>query len=240
MKQVLVRSTTKILISGLLVIIGIIQPLSIFALENPTGQTEMSPAQQDAGPRKSGKRKSTNNTLTQVQFGRLFTSPQERALLDLQRQQHGFSKPTIITDISADPADTNAASMSAQPQNYRLSGILLRADGRQQVWINGKLQPVQKQRGVSSNQKNSLPSSATLRVPVKQQDQSVQLKPGQVWSPNNRKTTESYLLPVSRPPEPVKKPIDKKEMPQEKPAAQSSSESVEKIEAAPESHKAAP
>ncbi len=239
MKQVLVRSTTKILISGLLVITGIIQPLSIFALENPAGQTEILPAQQDAVQRKSGKRNSTNKTLTQVQFGRLFTSPQERALLDLQRQQHGFSKP-IITDISADPADTNAASMPAQPQTYRLSGILLRADGRQQVWINGKLQPVQKQRGVSSNQKNSLPSSATLRVPVKQHDQSVQLKPGQVWSPNNRKTTESYLLPVSRPPEPVKKTIEKKEAPQEKPAAQSSSESVEKIEAAPEAPKAAP
>lgn len=239
MKLSLATFMTTRFITVLVLITGMLQPLSVFAIDNPDSETEVTYAQHDATQRKSAKRNSTSKAINTAQFGRLFTSPQERARLDLQRQQHGFSKP-IITDISADHTDTNAASMPAQPQSYRLSGILLRADGQQQVWINGKLQPLQKQRGVSSNQKNSMPSSATLRVPVKQQDQSVQLKPGQVWSHNNHKTTESYLLPVSRPPEPVKKPIEKKETPQEKPAAPSSPESVEKIEAAPEAPKAAP
>lgn len=233
MKIAPARVMVKKLITVLVLVAGLLQSLCIFAADNSVEHNENASTQ--------GKLNSA--AVNKAQFGRLFTTPKERALLDLQRQQNGFSKP-IITSVEVDAKGSDAAPVEAQPQSFKLSGILLRADGQQQVWINGKLQPLQKKNGVRQSGNMVMPTSAALKIPIKKQDQYTTLKPGQVWNPNSRKTTESYLLPVSKPPQveapaEVKKPVQKKEVIQEIPAAPQNAEPVEKTEANSESTKAA-
>lgn len=159
-------------------------------------------------------------------FGRLFTTPEERKLLDSHRKKYGFLKP-IVTGVDAEAKGADITPIAAQSQSLKLSGIVLRADGQQQIWINGKLQPQQKKMNINQNTNALMPTSATLKVPIQKQSQRTILKPGQVWVPGSRTTTESYLLPESRPkkidipveqkkPFKVEKPIDDVKTPVEK------------------------
>lgn len=54
-------------------------------------------------------------------LGRLFFTPEQRALLDLQRRSGG--------------ADGLAAAMA---ESLRLDGMLTRSDGRTAIWVNGR------------------------------------------------------------------------------------------------------
>lgn len=200
------RSVKELLILPLL-IVYLWQPLHSAAANEATGQ-----------------RQTLSPDIPEGQFGRLFTTPRERALLDAQRQQHGFSEPLIT---SVEVASTSDIAPVDTQQSIKLSGILLRADGQQQIWINGKLQPQQKKINIKQNTKAVMPTSATLKVPIQKQNQHTTLKPGQVWVLGSRKTTESYLLPESRPkkidvpvevkkPAKVEKPIDEVSTPVEK------------------------
>lgn len=218
--------SVKKLVSGIFFVVGFFHSVCVFSAAESAAHNNNAITQRELD----------NATANNAPFGRIFTTPAARARLDLLRQQQGFSKP-IITSLEVDTKDI--ASPVAQPQSFKLSGIMLRADGQQQVWINGKLQPQQQTRGANSSNKMVMPTSAALRVPIKKQDQSVTLKPGQVWNPHSRKTTESYLLPANKPPQievpaDVKKSVQKKAIIPEKPAA----EPVEKTEVAPESTKA--
>lgn len=139
-------------------------------------------------------------------FGRLFTTPQERTILDRRRQQPGSAAASkdngdavANKEALARPAD-NAAAVSTPAQPLKLSGIVIRADGMQQLWVNGKLQPPQKKSAGEQRYPGESSSSASLRVPVKQQNHITTLKPGQVWSPGSETITESYQQPPIQPP----------------------------------------
>lgn len=128
-----------------------------------------------------------------AQFGRLFTTPAERQRLDAQRQKYGFSTPAITTIDTDSKSDV---SIEPASQSVKFSGLLLRADGQQQVWINGKLQPQKARNYAPIN--TAVPASA-IKVPIYKQNRSLSLKPGQVWIPDNRNIIESYLLPANQP-----------------------------------------
>jgi hypothetical protein len=144
-------------------------------------------------------------------FSRLFTQADERKRLDERRAAYGFSSAEDNSDKKVEvqqDASSNHVAYVARPLIF--SGIIMRADGKQQIWVNG-----QQQLGVDTLKnninKNLLPmssrnqgyqpanlqknSSANLKIPFLTQQQYRLLKPGQVWIPNSKKTTEAYLLP---------------------------------------------
>ena len=119
------------------------------------------------------------------ELGRLFFSPEQRAMLDLSR-------------------NTRASAGQAVGDGYdgvTLSGIVTRNDGRRMVWINGQPQLVAP--GGSA-------SSATIRLPGG--EGKVRLKVGQTLDPASGKVEEGYRRPppvASPDPVPVAAPARK-------------------------------
>lgn len=101
-------------------------------------------------------------------LGRLFTSPEERRVLDAGKT------PQTRAD---DPA---AAVSAAGPARVVLNGVLKRSYGPDVVWINGRPAggndvPLKVHRGPDSQNTVTLLDTADGR--------SVKLKPGQSWTP---------------------------------------------------------
>jgi hypothetical protein len=107
-------------------------------------------------------------------LGRLFFTPEQRAMLDLARR----TQATAVQDDTASDGVT-------------LSGIVTRSDGRRTVWINGRPQPA----GVATGRS---PSSASIPLPGG--GGQVRLRVGQTLDPTSGKVEEGYRRP--RPPAP--------------------------------------
>ncbi len=102
-------------------------------------------------------------------LGRLFFTPEQRAMLDLARR-----------------TQATGAQTDAPTDGVTLSGIVTRSDGRQTVWINGRLQPA----GVATSR---TPASASIRLPGGAGQ--VRLRVGQTLDPTSGKVEEGYRRP---------------------------------------------
>lgn len=120
-------------------------------------------------------------------FGRLFTLPQQRQFLDNQRGPAGKRKPVEIIANTQVPASSKT---EVKPE-VKLSGILLREDGRNMVWVNGQseLSPHK-----DDKVKAYKPKPGSLSVSVYSQQRSARLKPGQVWLLDERRVEEAYKV----------------------------------------------
>ncbi|HEY6528192.1 MAG TPA: hypothetical protein VIZ65_05820 [Cellvibrionaceae bacterium] len=127
-------------------------------------------------------------------FGRLFNTPEQRLQLDHLRQSGPANGGETVAD-----ADGAAQSF----ENVRLSGVIIRADGQQSLWLNGQLQQ-QSQRAPKHSILGVGQQSQTLRVRVGAPGRV--LKPGQVWQPGNKGIQEGYQLPPVRPVAPADEP----------------------------------
>lgn len=103
-------------------------------------------------------------------LGRLFFTPEQRAMLDLARRTQSTTAPS---------GDTGSDGVT-------LSGIVTRSDGRQTVWINGRPQPA----GVATSRS---PSSASIPLPGG--GGQVRLRVGQTLDPSSGKVEEGYRRP---------------------------------------------
>lgn len=103
-------------------------------------------------------------------LGRLFFTPEQRAMLDLARR----TQPTAAQGADA-PSD-----------GVTLSGIVTRSDGRQTVWINGRPQPA----GVATGR-----SPASASIPLPGGGGQVRLRVGQTLDPTSGKVEEGYRRP---------------------------------------------
>jgi hypothetical protein len=118
------------------------------------------------------------NEVDQENFDRLFTSHNERQKLDKLRQQGLLYKKSI-----SDVIDENKPLV--RNRELKVSGIVVRADGKAQVWLSG--QPLYSSLKELNTSKET---SANLRVPLA--GKSISLKPGQVLS--NGKAKEAYYF----------------------------------------------
>lgn len=100
------------------------------------------------------------------ELGRLFFTPEQRALLDLARR-----------------TQATAAQTEAPSDGVTLSGIVTRSDGRQTVWINGRPQPA----GVATGR-----SPASASIPLPGGGGQVRLRVGQTLDPTSGKVEEGY------------------------------------------------
>ena len=133
----------------------------------------------------------TANKPVDDDFGRLFTAQYERNAIDKARLSGGFvpAKVTGVNDNSTSSSDT-----FQQAQPIKVLGILLRADGKNKVWLSGASDTsnnIVNGRSIIGN----INQSANVKVGI---NNGTILKPGQVWSPLTGRQ-ESYQLPVPKP-----------------------------------------
>jgi len=127
------------------------------------------------------------------ELGRLFFTPEQRAMLDLARRTQSSAAPSA--DASSD--------------GVTLSGIVTRSDGRQTVWINGRPQPA----GAAGGR-----SSSAASIPLPGGGGQVRLRVGQTLDPASGKVEEGYRRPAKAAP-PENKPVTPAESKPAKPAA---------------------
>jgi hypothetical protein len=108
-------------------------------------------------------------------LGRLFTTPQQRHQIDAFRK--GKS--------------TGAMHDQTSPADVKIQGMVIRSDGKSTVWVNGKNTLESSKVGGVDVKLKSL-NHKTDRVTVVINKKAVRLKPGQVWSEDNGKVTDSY------------------------------------------------
>lgn len=108
-------------------------------------------------------------------LGRLFTTPQQRHKIDAFRK----GKSVGITHDQTSPADV------------KIQGMVIRSDGKNTVWVNGKSTLDSSRVGGVDVKLNSL-NHKTDKVTVVINNKVVRLKPGQVWSEDSGKVTDSY------------------------------------------------
>jgi hypothetical protein len=128
---------------------------------------------------------------SELPFGRLFTTPEQRASLDKLRKQGGLQISRLsLRNESEAPGPEQATNLA--PQEIKLAGILWRADGKHKVWLTGT--------GTNSNRSilGDAMQSANLKVPIYGVNSGAILKPGQVWVSSNHRAEEAYRLAVPK------------------------------------------
>jgi hypothetical protein len=106
--------------------------------------------------------------------GRLFFSPEQRALLDRARQQN------VRIDVSAD----NSTEI------FTLNGVVRRSDGRSTAWVNGKPLVENPQDSGFKILARKKSGAYTLKLPYA--EQALQLKVGQSEDATTGEISESY------------------------------------------------
>lgn len=112
-------------------------------------------------------------------MGRLFFSPEQRAMLDLARDRAPINS---AQDTSLAPAASGVT----------LNGVVTRSDGQSNAWVNGKMEQGVRYRGT--------PERNQVRVNLP--GGGVKLKVGQTYDPANGKVEESYQRFPPAPPAP--------------------------------------
>lgn len=117
-------------------------------------------------------------------FGRLFTTPAERANLDHMRQTRKIEPVTVDQPQEVEVAPTLPSEISVQ-------GYVKRSDGKKgTVWVNET--PMQENTGTSEVEVGSLPKGGN-QVPLKVPGTGInlKLKAGQVYDPETDEITEN-------------------------------------------------
>ncbi len=125
-----------------------------------------------------------------IAFGRLFTTPEERKALDKDRPRGGVVRAQQSGIEQHLGSDTVEGSRN-DSQPIKLAGVLLRADGQHQVWVsggNGQRENPDFAREILGD----IVRSAQVKVPLHGAGREAILKPGQVWLPNSQRVEESY------------------------------------------------
>lgn len=137
-------------------------------------------------------------------FSKLFTTPQEREYLNKIRTGEQSTTEKIIVNTNDEKKDKvldksprlpvgstiEEAQKTAQKNKaISLSGYILRADGGQQIWINGqKIKPNQSINAVVN-------ASSKTDVIIKTGDKKIPLNVGQRWQQENNTVIDVYKKP---------------------------------------------
>lgn len=128
-------------------------------------------------------------------FGRLFTSPEERRLLDGIRLNQ--SPEEALTPVSRAPVPT----ITNAPSELRFSGYIQRQDGSYAIWVNGQSE-LSKQDSPIEQAKFLKSPEATLTT----QGLQATMRPGQIWSLESNTVREGYYIERKPTQDPVTEP----------------------------------
>jgi hypothetical protein len=109
-------------------------------------------------------------------LGRLFFTPEQRALLDTARRTM--------------PMNAGSAAETPSAPDFSLKGIVTRSDGKRSIWVNGRVEQGVARPGAQDRN----------QVQIQLPSGEVKLKVGQSIDPATGQVTENYRRP---PPEPA-------------------------------------
>lgn len=128
-----------------------------------------------------------------AELGRLFTTPQERAMLDRLRQEG--PKP-IAPEVVAPRVTPEPISEMNPHQPITVNGLIRRSDGTNTIWVNGvnSLEGEYDSQGFQVDARRIRNGRVTVTVsgqPVPQ----VEMKPGQTFDPESGRVVDRYQVP---------------------------------------------
>ncbi|MEP5763834.1 MAG: hypothetical protein ABJ308_04540 [Halieaceae bacterium] len=131
-------------------------------------------------------------------FDRIFTTPQERRELDEFRRTGRSATPALAVELEQGPASAKAA------EQVRFSGYMVRSDGSQMVWVDGRSQLSTESSRNAGVVQGKIPAvtdggadAGAQSLRFKSRESEASLKPGQVWMLNEGRVVESYDAPVA-------------------------------------------
>jgi hypothetical protein len=130
--------------------------------------------------------------VTPPTFQRLFTTVNERVLLDQKRQR--ILHPKKIKK-------SGKKAYKQLPKNLSINGFILREDGKNTVWINGKATK-HKSRTEHGVRIRTDKRRGKVRIYLPDSGKRISLKAGQSLNTQDGKIQESYLLEPPPPPQP--------------------------------------
>lgn len=119
--------------------------------------------------------------------GRLFTTPEERAMLDRLRAGNPAPKPRERERASR---DTSTVAGPGRP--VRIDGVVRRSRGPSTVWVDGEALPAggTTAGGLRVRPASKAPGAVYLKAP--DGGRAVRLKPGQRYDPSRGVVTEVF------------------------------------------------
>jgi hypothetical protein len=114
-------------------------------------------------------------------MGRLFFTPEQRARMDVARQQERNIRFDVEQQDDAPP-----------PANIILNGVITRSDGKTTLWVNNRIQS-------EASQGASVGKGGEVRIITPETGRSVPLKVGQSIDMSSGKVEESYRRPPPAP-----------------------------------------
>ena len=135
------------------------------------------------------------STVASEEIGRLFSTPAERMRLDNLRS--GVEEKVVVKqDVAVEKPKPVAAVKFAYKPVF-INGVVRLSGGREIVWINGKrVERQSTQDGVQVSKKSGKGYSVT----VKGYGKAAQVKPGQVWNPDEGQVLERGDVSVVKEP----------------------------------------
>ncbi len=119
-------------------------------------------------------------------YGNLFTTPEQRAWLDANR--NGPRQ-------GAAPVPGDAVAQSVQPEPIKLNGTLISNGGAREVWINGQ---AQLKGSAAAGGRVRVLGRDRVQVRRSPAEQPHLMKPGQVLDPASGRVSESYQQAAER------------------------------------------
>jgi len=119
--------------------------------------------------------------------GRLFTTPEERAMLDRLRAGRPDPKPP-----ETEQASSGTGTVAGPAKPVRIDGVVRRSRGPSTVWVDGEALQAggRTADGVQVRPASKVPGAVYLKVP--NGERAVRLKPGQRYDPSRGVVTEAF------------------------------------------------
>ncbi len=126
------------------------------------------------------------------QIGRLFSTPDDRAKLDMLRS--GLVKKMALSE--PDGEDGKSGLQPAEPLYF--NGLVRHSDGRMTLWVNG--QRLDKRGGTDELTLHSHADRQNrVKLRLNKERRTIQLKPGQAWNPAVKQVVEHFRIEKKRP-----------------------------------------
>lgn len=123
-------------------------------------------------------------------IGRLFSTPTDRAELDMLRGGYGSDEKVDV--------ETQQPALQPVSDPLYLNGLIQRSDGRTTVWVNG--QRLDQQGGDEMlTLRSRADSQNRVKLLLKDEQRDIRLKPGQAWDPASKQIIERYRVEKRRP-----------------------------------------
>ena len=112
---------------------------------------------------------------SEVMLGKVFTTPTERQSIDNSKRD----------DVPQESVRRVA------PTNVKINGVVIRSNGSNTAWVNGKQSSGNRTTGGVKVLTRSL-SNKDYKIPVLVDGKSVKIKPGQSWSEETGTVVDNY------------------------------------------------